>query len=178
MGDQPLSANSLWLLRHAKAAAEGLDDHSRALTPRGRRQAAAVGTYLARACVEGDRVPGLALSSSARRAVETAELVVAELGSGVELVTDRALYGADPDDVVEIVRTQGGDAPSVLVVGHNPTMHELALLLLDESDDDGRARLERGFPTAALALTGVATDSWPGLALGTGTLLDLWRPDL
>lgn len=167
----------MWLLRHAKAAAEGPDDHSRVLTARGRRQALAVGSYLAQS-LETERAPRLVLSSSARRAVETAELVVAELGSGVEILTERALYGADPDDVVEIVRTLGGDAPSVLVVGHNPTVHELALLLLAEHDANGRARLDRGFPTAALALTALSSDSWPVLALGTGTLLELWRPDL
>ena len=177
MGDQPLSTNSLWLLRHAKAAAEGPDDHSRVLTARGRRQAVAVGAYLAHSPLVTERAPRLVLSSTARRAVETAELVVAELGSRVELVAERALYGADPDDVVEIVRSLGGDAPSVLVVGHNPTVHELALLLLDESDANGRARLERGFPTAALALIALSAESWPGLALGTGTLLELWRPD-
>jgi phosphohistidine phosphatase len=121
--------------------------------------------------------PELVLASSARRALETAQLVVAELEPDVELMAERSLYGADPDDVVEIVRTLAGDAPSVLVVGHNPTVHEFALLMLDDGDATGRARLEGGFPTAALAASAVAVDSWAHLALGTATLMDLRTPD-
>jgi phosphohistidine phosphatase len=116
------------------------------------------------------------LSSSARRAVQTAELVMAQLASPVELVVERRLYSADADDVVEVIRELGGDASSVLVVGHNPTLHELALLLL-EPGDAGRAPLETRFPTAALAGVAVPTPSWARLSLGTGTLLELRTPD-
>jgi phosphohistidine phosphatase len=166
----------VWVLRHAKAASQGPDDHSRPLTGRGMRQATDVGAYLAGDPVAAAPVPALVLSSSARRAVQTAELVVAALDPGVELVVERALYGADADDVVEIIRGLGGDAPSVMVVGHNPTVHELAVLLLDDGDRTGRARVEEGFPTAALAVTAVPADSWPTLSLGTGTLLELRTP--
>jgi phosphohistidine phosphatase len=122
-------------------------------------------------------VPELVLTSSARRAVQTAELVVAALDPSVELIVEKALYGADADDVVEVIRNFGGDAASVLVVGHNPTVHELALVLLKSEDTDGRARLERGFPTAALAVSAVGTDSWAGLSMGTATLLELHTPE-
>lgn len=166
----------MWVLRHAKAASQGPDDHSRPLTARGTRQATDVGAYLAGDPLAAAPVPALVLSSSARRAVQTAELVISELGPGVELVVERALYGADADDVVEIIRGVAGDAPSVMVVGHNPTVHELALLLLDAEDYAGRARIEHGFPTAALAVAAVPADSWPRLSLGTGTLLELRTP--
>jgi phosphohistidine phosphatase len=161
------------VLRHAKAASQGPDDHGRPLTGRGRRQATDVGAYVAGDPVPGAPVPELVLSSSARRAVETAELVTAELGARAELVVEPALYGADADDVVEIVRGLGGEADSVMVVGHNPTVHELAVLLLDDEDVGGRARLDAGFPTAALAVIAVATPTWTRLAPGSGTLLAL-----
>jgi len=166
------------VLRHAKAASQGPDDHGRPLTGRGRRQATDVGAYVAGDPVPGAPVPGLVLSSSARRAVETAELVTAEfvtagLGARAELVVEPALYGADADDVVEIVRGLGGDADSVMVVGHNPTVHELAVLLLDDEDVDGRARLDAGFPTAALAVIAMGRQTWTRLAPGSGTLLAL-----
>jgi phosphohistidine phosphatase len=167
----------VWVLRHAKAAPQGRDDHSRPLTARGRRQATEVGTYLAGAPVPDVDSPELVLSSSARRAVQTAELVVAELGGDVELVVEPRLYQADPDDVVDVLRELGSDPPSVLVVGHNPTVHELAFLLVDGDDGRGRSRLERGFPTAALAVIAVGATSWTGLSTGTGTLLDLHTPD-
>jgi phosphohistidine phosphatase len=166
----------VWVLRHAKAAAHGQDDHSRPLTARGTRQATDVGRHLAAVPVSGFPVPGLVLASSARRAVQTAELVVAQLASPVELLVERPLYTADADDVVEIIRELGGDAPSVLVVGHNPTLHEVALLLL-EPGDAGRTRLEKGFPTAALAVVSVPPPSWARLSLGTGTLLELRTPE-
>ena len=67
----------MWMLRHAKAASQGPDDHSRALTARGKRQAAAVGAYLDGGPVPAAPTPELVLSSSARRAVETSELVSA-----------------------------------------------------------------------------------------------------
>ncbi len=161
------------MLRHAKAASQGPDDHSRPLTARGRRQATDVGSYVAGDPVPATSVLDLVLSSSARRAVQTAELVMAELGARAELVVEPALYGADADDVVEIVRGLGADAASVMVVGHNPAAHELAVLLLDDEDVEGGARLDRGFPTAALAVIALPAPTWARLSLGSGTLLAL-----
>ena len=164
------------MLRHAKAAAHGQDDHSRPLTARGTRQATGVGRYLAAAPVPGLAVPEVVLSSSARRAMQSAELVVARLTSPVELVVEQRLYMAGPDDVVEVIGELGGEARSVLVVGHNPTVHELALLLL-EPGDTGRERLEKRFPTAALAGVAVPAPSWARLSMGTGALLEVRTPD-
>ena len=165
----------MWVLRHAKAAAQGPDDHSRPLTARGKRQATDVGRYLAGAPVAGAQIPEVVLSSSARRAVQTAELVVAHLAPGTELGVERRLYQADADDVVELLRELGGDAASVLVVGHNPTVQEFALLVL-EREDPGRTGLEHRFPTAALAVAEVPAPSWTALTPGTGRLLALRTP--
>ena len=93
----------------------------------------------------------------------------------MELVVERRLYDADADDVAELLRERGPEERSVLVVGHNPTLHEFALLLVDPEDPE-RVRLEQGFPTAALAVVTVATPTWAQLSLGTGTLLDLRTP--
>jgi phosphohistidine phosphatase len=164
------------VLRHAKAASHEGDDHSRPLTARGRRQAAEVGAQIASTPVAAARRPELVVSSSARRARQTAELVVAELEPGVELMVERALYGAAPDDVVEIIRELGAETSSVMVVGHNPTVHELALGLLVTGDRAGRARLEQGFPTAALAAVAVPVEAWTALSMGSATLLELRTP--
>jgi phosphohistidine phosphatase len=135
-----------------------------------------VGRYIAGAPVDGVPVPELVLCSSARRAVQTAELVVLELGAGVELMVERALYRADADDVIDRLRELGDDVASVMVVGHNPTLEHLALVLLQPEDAAGRSRLEQGFPTAALAVVGVPATSWRALSNGTGRLLDLRAP--
>jgi phosphohistidine phosphatase len=182
VGFAPVTPRSVWILRHAKAEAGGLDDHSRALTGRGRRQAAEVGDYLASAPVDGVSVPHTVLCSSARRAQQTAELVIEHLTGRVNLVVEPALYGADPDAVLEQLRLLDDEVSSVLVVGHNPTLQELAVLLLDDAPSaasDRRASepdaLER-FPTAALAVEWVPAVRWGELALGTGRLLDVHIP--
>jgi len=165
----------VWVLRHAKAAHGGPDDHSRTLTGRGRRQATEVGRAITDA-PDSVPPPELVLSSSAVRAVQTAELVLAQLAADVELVVEPRLYDADGDDVITVLRELGADVSAVMVVGHNPTMYELALLLLDSEDLDGRARLERGFPTTALAAVALSVASWDRLSPGTGTLRELRTP--
>jgi phosphohistidine phosphatase len=167
----------LWILRHAKAASQGTDgdDHSRPLTGRGRRQTAQVAACMADKVASGEPVPELVLSSSATRAKMTAEPVHAALGDGVPLDIERALYGADPDDIVNRLRLVADDTDAVMVVGHNPTFHELALLLVAE-DDEGRARLEEGFPTAALAHVVLDVTAWAEVAAGCGRLEELFVP--
>jgi len=163
------------VLRHAKAA-QGPADHARPLTDRGRRQAADLQRYLA-AGGPPVPVPGTVLCSSARRAVQTAELVTAGMDPPPALMVERALYEADADDVLDRLRQLTDDDAAVMVVGHNPTLHHLVLDLLDEGDTTGRQRLDAGFPTAALAVVGLPDVPWSRTAPGTGTLLDLWTPD-
>jgi phosphohistidine phosphatase len=167
----------LWILRHAKAASEGTDgdDHSRPLTARGRRQTAQVAAYMAEKVAAGEPVPDLVISSSATRARMTAEPVHAALGDGIPLDVERALYGADPDDIVNRLRLVPDETNSVMVVGHNPTFHELVLLLVSD-DDAGRTRLETGFPTAALAHVVLDVTTWTEVAAGCGRLEELFVP--
>ena len=155
----------MWVLRHAKAAPHGPDDHSRPLAGKGRRQGAELEAFLRRSAGGVGPLPRLVLSSSALRALETAELVV-----------DRRLYEADPDDVIDVLRAVDDDVPSVMVVGHNPTLHDLALALVGPEDPTGRARLEEGFPTGALAALRSPTDRWARLQMAEGALLTLVSP--
>jgi len=167
-----VTARAVWVLRHAKATAHAEEDHGRPLAPRGRRQASEVGHYLDDGAIP-TAAPATVLTSSARRARQTAELVVAELSGGAELVVERALYDAGPDDVVDRLRLLDDDVAAVLVVGHNPTVQELAALLVSPARTGERARVEARFPTAALACVGVDLATWEGLAMGEGRLLDL-----
>jgi phosphohistidine phosphatase len=168
----------LWILRHAKAASDGPDgdDHSRPLTGRGRRQSALVAAHLAEKRATGAPTPDLVLSSSAVRARTTAEPVHDALGADVPLEIERALYGADPDDVVDRLRLLPEEIGSVMIVGHNPTFHDLALLLTSEDDRDGRARLVAGFPTAALAVIALDAATWSAVAPARGRLEELFVP--
>ncbi|HEY5252480.1 MAG TPA: histidine phosphatase family protein [Acidimicrobiales bacterium] len=168
----------IWILRHGKAAADGPDgdDHSRPLTGRGRRQTSQVAEHMAEAVASGAATPDLVLSSSAARALTTAQPVHAVLGSGVPLEVERDLYQADPDDIVDRLRLLTEDTKGVMIVGHNPTFHDLALLLVSPDDTDGRARLKDGFPTAATARVALNVTTWSEVAAGCGLLEELFVP--
>ncbi|MGH9016263.1 MAG: SixA phosphatase family protein [Acidimicrobiales bacterium] len=168
----------LWILRHAKAVQEGRDgdDHSRPLTGRGQRQCVQVASYLADQLSAGAPTPELVLSSSAVRARRTAEAVHGTLGDGVPLDLERGLYGADPDDIVDRLRLVPDETGSVMVVGHNPTLHQLTVLLLSPDDSDGRRIVEDGLPTAAVAHFALDVTSWSDVVMGGGHLEDFFVP--
>ncbi|HET6729423.1 MAG TPA: histidine phosphatase family protein [Jiangellaceae bacterium] len=152
---------TLILLRHAKSAwPDGVADSQRPLAKRGRRDAPAAGRWLR----ERDLAPEIALVSSARRAVETFELVAAELPVRPrETVTD-AGYGASVGDLLDLVRGLTDDVVSALVVGHNPGIGRLADIL-DESE-----RSTGAFPTSALAVFDVG-GHWAGVDPGAARLV-------
>ncbi|MGI9169355.1 MAG: SixA phosphatase family protein [Caulobacteraceae bacterium] len=143
----------LILFRHAKAEARapGGQDIDRALTARGSRDAAVIGEVLAKAGLS----PDLALVSPARRARETWECARGGF-PGAAMVLRHGLYDASPEEVAAELEAGTGDADPVMVVGHNPSLHELATQMLVE----GRAcaaeieRVAAKFSTAtAAALT-------------------------
>lgn len=157
----------LLLLRHAKSSWDDpkLPDHARPLNSRGRRAAEAVRGVLDELGV----APELVLVSSARRTLQTlAALEPWRVAPRVEPLD--ALYLASAADMLSVLREAGGEASCVMLVGHNPGLHELALLLSGEgSDHEQRASLEEGYPTAALAVLSVE-GGWSGLRPGGGAL--------
>lgn len=150
----------LLLLRHGKSDWDtGHDaDHERALTRRGRKSAALMGTYLSRIGQE----PDLVLTSSAVRARTTAELA----GEAGHWTCPRRvlpeLYGASVADVLRCVSVQDNRLARLLVVGHEPTLSDLLSGLVG----GGRVRV----PTAALACVEVDVDRWCDVKLGLGEL--------
>jgi phosphohistidine phosphatase len=163
---------TLLLLRHAKAGAgdPGENDHDRTLTPRGRRAAELVALYLA----QRGSPPSLALCSSAQRARGMLEPLRQRLSLTVETV--RELYLADPDTLLAQLAQADDREASVLVIGHNPGLHELALLLAAGGDGAARARLREGFPTAALAVLELDIARWDEIRPGCGSLVELRVP--
>jgi phosphohistidine phosphatase len=138
----------LLLLRHAKAkrARAGENDHERVLSERGIDDAAAMGKLFA----ERGEAPDLLLCSTSTRTRQTWNEVRPALPAGPEERFLRPIYEAD--DYLDVLREEGGDAQSVLLVGHNPAMQETATTLsADLAGRDGR-RLAEAFPTAALAI--------------------------
>lgn len=152
----------LILLRHAKSAWDdpALADHDRPLNRRGRTAARLMAKPVAEAA------PDLVLCSTARRTRETVERMV-EAGAfpAGRVVHDRELYHATPAAILAVVRARAADHPSVMVVGHNPGLHELAAAMATAGDDEARAALAAKFPTAALAVLDLENAEWqPGAA--------------
>lgn len=163
---------TLMLLRHAKTSAStpGQSDHDRTLTPRGRRAAELVGLYLA----ERGNQPSRALCSTARRTLATLEPLRQRLDLTVETV--RALYLADSATLLAQLAQVDDREASVLVIGHNPGLHDLALLLAAGGDGSARARLREGFPTAALAVLELDIARWDEIRPGCARLVELRVP--
>jgi phosphohistidine phosphatase len=168
---------SVWLLRHAKAVVDppsGGGDHERPLSAKGRRDAAALGRRLGDA---GDRFglgsfPQLVLCSTATRTRETTERVLADLAQPPAVRYLRAIYEASPADVIEQLAALEDDVRSVMVVGHNPTMEELAGTL-----DRGKRRRQgpRALPTCALAVFSFES-TWADVTAGSATGVKLFVP--
>lgn len=156
--------HSLYLLRHAKSSWDDptLADHDRPLAARGRRDAKLIAKHLRRA--GGD--PELVLCSAALRTRETLELLRPAL-AGATVMVEEELYGASSNDLLARVRLVPDPVASVLLIGHNPGLHELALSLATAGDE--LERLELKFPTAALATLALAT-TWSRLAPAGATL--------
>ena len=157
----------LVLIRHAKAA-QGAVDVERPLDPRGERDAPAIGRWLA----EHDLVPDHVVVSPARRTVQTWRLASASVAGSVSLepVIDVHLYRNTVEDLLEAVRPAPADTRTLALVGHNPSLEELAMTL-DDGRGDARARRELAtkFPTSAIAVFELQTD-WAGVDSATGTL--------
>ncbi len=164
----------LLLLRHAKAEriGPGQRDRDRGLTDRGRNDAATVGTYL----VRHDYAPDRVLVSPAARTRETWSQVREAFPDNPEAVHEDRMYDATVYDLLEVVKESGDGASSLMLIGHNPGLHELALLLVASGDIDARQRLGEGFPTAALAVLDFPSGEWKKLHPQSGRLERLITP--
>lgn len=164
----------LLLFRHAKSRWDEPEagDHERDLAPRGLAAASAMGQLIRKLSLVPDRV----LCSTAQRATHTWELAVAELGTVVPVQFDDRLYLAAPERMIAVVREFGGDARRLLMVGHDPGMHQLAVQLAGKGDAKLRSRLAAKFPTAGLARYRLDLATWAEFGGTPGELLGFWRP--
>jgi len=149
----------LHLLRHAKSSwKEEVEDHERRLNRRGRKAARWVGRRFPTAVGALD----LVLCSSALRTRETMELVLADYAVWPRRVIEDELYGASPEKLTERLRRLTEDDTNVLLIGHNPGLHELAMTLADTSSPRFPALALGKFPTAARATFRIS-DCWSAL---------------
>ena len=156
----------LRLLRHAHASNDADSDFERPLSQRGRDEARRVGERLAG---EG-AAPGLVLCSASLRTRETLAGLedAGAVADGAERRFDEALYLASARQILDALRDLSPGDDDVLVVAHNPGIHELAVALAGEGDRDAYDALRAGMKPAALCTLEVA--SWPDLAPGAARL--------
>jgi phosphohistidine phosphatase len=164
------------LLRHAKSAwPDDVADHERPLARRGRHDAPAAGRWLR----ASGYVPGLVLCSTARRARETWELALRELGADPLVTYEQRVYGATAAELLALAGQTRPEIAAVLIVGHDPAMQALTLELASGQPAAGSAaeleKVRAKFPTAAIAVLAF-TGTWPGLGRGQARLEAFVRP--
>ncbi|HEY2344774.1 MAG TPA: histidine phosphatase family protein [Xanthomonadaceae bacterium] len=155
----------LILLRHAHAenAMPGQDDHDRALSARGRSEAAAAGSWLR----EHGYLPDRVLCSTARRARETLDLAQDAIGHG-ETERVEAIYEATPGALIALADANR-DVARLLMVGHNPGFEHLAALM-----STGQSGDFRGMPAAGIAVLRLPVDA--AIEPGVAQLAAFWMP--
>jgi phosphohistidine phosphatase len=163
------------LLRHAKSAWNdpSLPDHDRPLAPRGARAATLIGRHLRSQGFKADAI----LCSTARRAADTLDLVLAQLDGTLPPVEhERGLYLAGDRVLLERLRKLPDGVRSVLLVAHNPDLQNLALSLVGAGDASEIQGLASKYPTGALATLTFPVDHWSEIGPQGGTLTQFVVP--
>ena len=154
---------TLLILRHAKTQPDApTGDHARQLTERGHQDAASMATYIENQFGTPDAI----VTSDARRAMQTAEIVSNGVGFAAPLTLEPRIYAAGLETLLDVVRGLPDSASRVVLVGHNPGFEELAAAL---SSDDAAVRL----PTSALAHLEFAVPRWHAVQPGSGRLREV-----
>jgi phosphohistidine phosphatase len=163
----------LVLFRHAKASRKAPSgrDLDRPLSRRGRKAAARMAKWLAKA---GYR-PDVVLCSTAIRTRETLDFMKDALGNA-KVHFEGDLYLSPADGLLERLRNLPGEADSVLLVGHNPGLQDLALQLIGGRAAKERVRIQTKFPTAALVRFKIDADTWRDLGPKTARVVDCVYP--
>lgn len=165
----------LMLLRHAKSSWDerNLDDRDRPLTRRGKQAAQAIGRVLQ----DRGLLPDLVLCSPARRTRDTWEIAAGELKSPPKLVIDDQLYDfGNGGRLAEVARHKGGKVPRLLILAHNPAIERLARRMAGAADPTLLRRLEKKYPTGALAAFEVDAASWADFDETQARLVHFIRP--
>jgi phosphohistidine phosphatase len=169
----------LVLLRHAKSAWPDVPDHDRPLAGRGIRAAPVMGRWLR----DAGLVPHLVLCSTARRARETWQYAQAGLAAEPPVRFEDRIYGEDGMGLLALIREVPPATGTVLLIGHNPAIEDLALMLAAAPGAAGPGaatpgdleRMRAKFPTGAIAVLQI-TGTWRGLASGQALLTAFVTP--
>jgi phosphohistidine phosphatase len=162
----------LMLLRHAKTESDAPSgrDEDRRLDERGRSDAAGIGGWIA----AHPPFPDAVKVSPAVRSKQTWDLAWEAMrgavpAPGVELMPE--LYGADAAALLQVIHgAVDSDPQRLLLVGHNPGMHEAAFLLAGQGNAAGRAALADNLPTSGLVVLDFDVERWDDVSFRSGRL--------
>ncbi len=165
---------TLTLLRHAKS---GWDDpvsrdFDRPLNAKGTRAAAMVGRHMRTLGLAFDHV----VASPAVRVVETLDEIVTGYGQTLAPEWDRRLYLASAGTILDVVRDLPREIDRVLIVGHNPGLEDLVLMMVPDVTHPLRDAVEAKYPTASLAEMTIEIDDWEDLVSGSARFTRFIRP--
>ena len=118
--------------------------------------------------------PGLVLCSPSLRTRQTLEAIESSLGKGSQIESESELYAASEEKLLQRLQALPESVDSVMLIGHNPGLHELALMLASRGVD--LRRLEEKFPTGALATLVAEGEDWAALGPGDAELVDYVVP--
>ncbi|AXK79161.1 histidine phosphatase family protein [Pseudolabrys taiwanensis] len=143
-----------------------MDDLARALVERGRKDAGRIGAFMAAHALMPDRV----LVSPAARTQESWKYLSVALKPAPAATTVERLYDATPHAILAAIKDVPASAHTLMVVGHNPGLQEVALMLIASGDIEARERLHEKLPTAGLVIIDFAFDDWGKLHPESGRL--------
>lgn len=160
------------LLRHGKSSWSDptLADLDRPLAPRGERASGRIAKYIRQKKIR----PSLVLYSPSLRTRQTLEAIESSLGKRSVVELEPQLYAASEGELLQRLQALPESVDSVMLIGHNPGLHDLARALASRGAD--LPKLEQKFPTAALATLVVDSDSWAALRRGDAELVDYVVP--
>jgi phosphohistidine phosphatase len=171
---------TLYLLRHAKSSWSkpgwndgGIPDHDRALATKGLQAAGMMGYHMRERQIP---VPELVLCSTARRAVDTAALVLAAWGIRPRQRQLKTLYLCGAEGLLRRLNAISDDIGIAMLVAHDPDLHDLARLLSGSGNQAVLSAVQEKFPTGALARLTFGVQHWHQVGAGNGTLVAFTRP--
>lgn len=165
-------SKQLIILRHAKSdwGDASISDAERPLNERGLEAAKLMGAYMDR---EG-LIPDLILCSTATRAQQTAELVTGAWQKPPPVESVPALYMAEPETLMGLIRAANESTQRIMIIGHNPGLAQTVYFLVHDHDPDEAGRILVKFATAALAVIALDDAAWGDVS--DGQLVDFQTP--
>ena len=169
-------AKTLYILRHAKTevGTAGQEDHARRLVRRGVEAAQIMGAYMFNQHI----LPNKIMCSDATRTRETWAQIESVYIAPMNVEFSHKLYLSSAHEMAGMLEKLPEQVASVLMVAHNPGVHQLCLKLAKEGDEDVLDVMFLKFPTCALAIIELDNTPWSGIGSARGTLINFITPKM